>query len=63
MILVYSQKDFRTFPSLQKEITYYFLAGVAQWIECRPAKQSFAGKRQPHIDVALPLFLLPFPSL
>ena len=59
------------------------LAGVAQWIECRPANQRVAGlipsqgtclgcgpgpqlgvhERQPHIDVSLPLFLLPFPSV
>ena len=59
------------------------LAGVAQWIECRPANQRVAGsipsqdtrlgcgpgpqqgagKRQPHLDVSLPLFFPPFPSL
>ena len=59
------------------------LAGVAQWIECRPVKQRFASSvpsqamclgyrpgplwgacgRQPHVDVSLPLFLPPFPSL
>ena len=59
------------------------LAGVAQWIEHRPANQRVTGlipswdtglgcgpgsrcgawERQPHIDVSLPLFLLPFPSL
>ena len=57
------------------------LAGVVQWIECRPVKQRVdcsnlsqgtclgygpgpqkgAHKRQPHIDVSLPLFLPPFP--
>ena len=30
---------------------------------CRPSPQSGACKRQPHIDVSLPLFLLPSPSL
>ena len=74
------------------EIEYHFiitykimnlaLAGVAQWIECRPANQRIAGlipsqgtclgcgpgpelgalERQPHSDVSLLLFLLPFPS-
>ena len=59
------------------------LAGVAQWIEHRPANQRVtisipsqgtclgcgpgsqlgAYKRQPHMDVSLPLFLLSFPSL
>ena len=60
------------------------LAGVAQWIEHRPANQRTAGsipsqgtclgcgpgprlgwgcEKQPHIDVSLPLFLPPFPSL
>ena len=59
------------------------LAGVAQWIEHRPANQRVAGpipsqgtclgcgpgsqlgalEGKPHIDVSLPLFLLPFPSL
>ena len=53
------------------------LAGVAQWIERRPANQRVASsiprqgtclccrahERQPHIDVSLPLFLPPFPCL
>ena len=59
------------------------LAGVAQWIEGRPANQMVAGsiprqgtclgwgpgpqytarEKQPHIDVSLPLFLPPFPSI
>ena len=59
------------------------LAGVAQWIECRPVNQSITSsipsqvtclgcrpchhqgvhEKQPHIDVSLPLFLLPFPFL
>ena len=59
------------------------LAGVAQWIERRPANQRVtslipihstcldctlgpqlgAQERQPHMDVSLPLFLPPFPSL
>ena len=30
---------------------------------CRPGPQLGALERQPHIDVSLPLFLLPFPSL
>ena len=58
-------------------------AGVAQWIERRPANQGVAGlipsqgtclgcgpgpqwgpyERQPHMDVSLPFFLPPFPSL
>ena len=52
------------------------LAGVAQWIEHQPANQKVAGsipsqgtagplgvwEMQP-IDVSLPLFLPPFPSL
>ena len=59
------------------------LAGVAQWIECRPVNQRVVssipswheclGCRQvpsrghvkggPHIDVSLPIFLPPFPSV
>ena len=59
---------------------YSALAGVAQWIECRPVNQRVDGsipsqgtrlgcrpgpqlglcEGQPHIDVSLPLFLLPF---
>ena len=59
------------------------LAGVAQWIECRPENQRVTGSipsqgtvlscgpgpqwgvhgRQPHTDVSLPFFLLPFPFL
>ena len=62
---------------------FIVLAGVAQWIECRPAKQGVTGsipsqgtclgcrpgpqqgarERQPHMDVSLPLFLPPLPSL
>ena len=49
------------------------LAGVAQWIDCGPAKQGvtdsipsqdtcLGSKRQAHIDVSLPLFFPPFPS-
>ena len=30
---------------------------------CRPSHQLGAHKRQPHIDVSLPLFLPPFPSV
>ena len=30
---------------------------------CKPSPQQGAGKRQPHIDVSLHLFLPPFPSL
>ena len=30
---------------------------------CRPGPQWGAHERQPHIEVSLPLFLLPFPSL
>ena len=30
---------------------------------CGPGPQLGTRKRQPHIDVPLPLFLLPFPSL
>ena len=30
---------------------------------CRPGPQWGAHERQPHIDVSLPLFLPPFPSL
>ena len=30
---------------------------------CRPGSQYGACERQPHIDVSLPLFLLPFPTL
>ena len=30
---------------------------------CKPGSQCGAWERQPHIDVSLPLFLLPFPSL
>ena len=30
---------------------------------CRPGPQWGARERQPHMDVSLPLFLLPFPSL
>ena len=30
---------------------------------CGPGPQRGAHERQPHIDVSLPLFLLPFPSL
>ena len=30
---------------------------------CRPGPQWGARERQPHIDVSLPLFLPPFPSL
>ena len=30
---------------------------------CRPGPQQGVCERQPHIDVSLPLFLLPFPSL
>ena len=30
---------------------------------CRPGSQQGVRKRQPRIDVSLPLFLLPFPSL
>ena len=30
---------------------------------CRPGPQEGAHERQPHIDVSLPLFLPPFPSL
>ena len=30
---------------------------------CRPGPQWGACERQPHIDVSLPLFLTPFPSL
>ena len=59
------------------------LAGVAQWIDSRPANQMVASlipsqgtclgcesghhlgahESQPRIDVSLPLFLPPFPSL
>ena len=62
------------------KILFIVLAGVAQWIEHRPANQRVASsipsqgtrlgswqgpqvgehKKQPHIDVSLPLFLLPF---
>ena len=49
--------------------------GVAQWTECQPVNQGVTGliphlgcmagfrAGQPHIDVSLPLFLPPFPSL
>ena len=30
---------------------------------CRPGPQLVAHERQPHIDIFLPLFLPPFPSL
>ena len=30
---------------------------------CGPGPQLGAHERQPHIDVSLPLFVLPFPSL
>ena len=59
------------------------LAGVAQWIECRPMNQGVSSsipsqgtclgcgpgpqegerERRPHIDVSVPLFFPPFPSL
>ena len=32
-------------------------------LSCRPGPQLGAGEAQPHIDVSLPLFPLPFPSL
>ena len=32
-------------------------------LDCRPKSPVGAYERQPHIDVSLPLFLLPFPSL
>ena len=32
-------------------------------LDCGPGRQWGAHERQPHIDVSLPLFLLPFPSL
>ena len=57
----------------------WVLAGVARWIEGQPANQGVtsqgtclgcgpgpllgARERQPHIDVSLPLFLCPFPSV
>ena len=33
------------------------------YLHWRPGPQLQAHERQPHIDVSLPLFLLPFPSL
>ena len=33
------------------------------FLVCRPGPQRGVCERQPHIDVSLPLFLLPFPSL
>ena len=53
------------------------LAGMVQWIEHQPANQRVASsiprqgtclccrahERQPHIDVSLPVFLPPFPSV
>ena len=33
------------------------------WLGCRPGLQPRECKRQPRIDISLPLFLLPFPSL
>ena len=67
------------YPKTEIKKTRTGLAGVAQWIKCPPANQRVAGsipsqgtglgcspgvhERQPHIDVSLPLFLLPFPSL
>ena len=32
-------------------------------LDCRPGPQVGVRERQPHTDVSLPLFLLPFPSL
>ena len=32
-------------------------------LDCRPGPQWGARERQPHIDVSLPLFLPPFPSV
>ena len=63
--------------------SFQALAGVAQWIEHRPANQGVSSSmpsqgtclgcrpclqwqvcvRQPYIDVSLPLFLSPLPSL
>ena len=73
----------QTVSSNYYKTTSTALAGVAQWIEYRPANQRVtdsipsqgtclgcgpgpqvgAREGQPHIDVFLPLFLLPFPSL
>ena len=39
------------------------IPGQGTWLGCRPGPQCGARERQPHIDVSLPLFLLPFPSL
>ena len=77
--MVYSVSDY--IHAVFKTI-FLALAGVAQWIEhrpanqratgsipsqgtclsCRPGSQNGAHKRQPHIDVSLPLFLPPVPS-
>ena len=75
------ERERKTTPSIVTE--YVALAGVAQWIECRPSNQRVASsvssqgtclgfrpgpqlgarKRQLHIDISLPLLLLPFPSV
>ena len=39
------------------------IPGQGTCLGCGPDPQMGARETQPHIDVSLPLFLLPFPSL
>ena len=52
---------------IEREPTNQRVAGLipsqGTCLGCGPGPQCGVHERQPHIDISLPLFLLPFPSL